>query len=771
MGNKRPGEVLIFTKHAVLDAEGKVIVRDAEVKGDVAGHDFHGNRYTGGIGGSIHDAQERFKALKAQWAITNNDLLKLVNTPMSPEAVAKLAELRAINVEMAQLQADPGGPQGMGFPGGARDVVIIGAGPGGLSAAINAKADGLDTLVVDGAGHPGGQSAFSSRIENYPGFPAGVTGAQLASSMYDQATRLGADTQFGVRVTGITQDPATGMKTVALSDGTTVDARTVILAGGVTQRTLDFPGADSSSVIYGDGAKVAQMCVGGEAVIIGGSNGAAQAALGAAESADHVTVFARTDLSGMSDYQIEALKSNPKIDVIQHEEVASYDEATGQVFAKDGYALSDVKAIGVFAGGPPDTSWLPSDIQLVKGSVAVNGDLQTSMPGVFAVGDVRDGAPHRVLGAAADGQVAEKNVWNYLDAQRQKKSAPARGSATGMVAFIDKMYHLDVASPYSLQIGEGESDRKAARLAELKAQILAEMKGDVAHHPFHGNRFTGGIGGIDGPPNVGHFGDAVHQAIVSHKITNEPEAYGYLNSPAAAALTVDERERLLQQARSYASLREYQGNESGITNGYLRGEVTKDAYPNADKEFWQGLQDRVANIDAAMSPSPTDRTVYRAMGELGAEKLLGTEDNTANMQAADLEAKLNQLAGSSIVDNGYVSTSLDKEVAGAKTNMVPILFEINEPKGTPEVSFPDHPGLGDDARYAYEKEVLLEHGQRYRIDGWRVAPATEFGTQYPTHIIHLTAAGPAATAKAAEKPTVTEHDRFVWDDGFDIIPA
>ena len=289
------------------------------------------------------------------------------------------------------------------------------------------------------------------------------------------------------------------------------------------------------------------------------------------------------------------------------------------------------------------------------------------------------------------------------------------------------------------------------------------VKGDVAGHEFHGNRFTGGIGG---------HGDAVHQAIVAHKITNEPEAYGYLNSPAAAALTIDERERLLQQARSYASLREYQGNESGITNGYLRGEVTKDSYPKADDEFWHELQDRVANIDAAMSPSLADKTVYRAMGELGAEKLLGTEDNTANMLNADLEAKLNQLTGGSIVDNGYVSTSMDKEVAGAKTNLVPILFEISEPKGTNEVSFPDHPGLGDDARFAYEKEVLLGHGQSYHIDGWRVAPVSEFGTQYPTHIIHLTVSGPAATVKSLEKPTVTEHDRFVWDDGFEVhLPA
>ena len=126
--------------------------------------------------GLVKGDVEKFHALKGQWAQVNNELLAHVDDPDGPEARAKLDQLESIVKQMHGLHADPGGPGGIGLPGGPRDVTIIGAGPGGLSASINGAAEGLDTLVVEAKVVAGGQAKFSSRIENFPGFPVGVTG-------------------------------------------------------------------------------------------------------------------------------------------------------------------------------------------------------------------------------------------------------------------------------------------------------------------------------------------------------------------------------------------------------------------------------------------------------------------------------------------------------------------------------------------------------------------------------------------------------------------
>ena len=119
---------------------------------------------------------------------------------------AAIDKLESIVHEMHGLRADPGGPAGIGLPGGPRDVIIVGAGPGGLAASINGAAEGLDTLVVEANVVAGGQAKFSSRIENFPGFPIGVTGERLTQNMYEQAQRLGAEAKLGIRVTGMTYD-------------------------------------------------------------------------------------------------------------------------------------------------------------------------------------------------------------------------------------------------------------------------------------------------------------------------------------------------------------------------------------------------------------------------------------------------------------------------------------------------------------------------------------------------------------------------------------
>lgn len=367
-----------------------------------------------GLGDPHNFAMDRlsFNALKIRWAQVNNDLLTQLDYPDSPEAQEKLNELKRIVKEMYRLDADPGGIEGIGFPGGARDIAIVGAGPGGLASAVMGGTDGLDTLVLDANLQPGGQSKFSSRIENFPGFPVGVSGNTLATQMAQQAERVGAESQFGVRVTSLTYDPVTRLKTLTLSDGRSVTARAVILAGGVEIKTMDFPGSDSPSVIYQDSQRLSKLGAGKSVVVVGGSNGAAQAALGAAQSASQVTVISRSPIAkGMSDYQVNALRTNTKIRVIEGDEVQSL--FNNKLITTKGQSL-DANAVGLFVGGGPNVKWLPSSIALKDGKIAVNTDLESSMPGVFAVGDTRHGSIGRIGGAVGDGQIAERNAYRFI---------------------------------------------------------------------------------------------------------------------------------------------------------------------------------------------------------------------------------------------------------------------------------------------------------------------------------------------------------------------
>ena len=182
--------------------------------------------------------------------------------------------MEGIVKEISHLHADPGTAAGIGLPGGPRDVTIVGAGPGGWPLASTARTEGLDTLVIEANAIAGGQAKFSSRIENFGGFPIGVTGERLTQNMFEQAQRLGAETKLGTRVTSMTYDENTGLKHLTLSNGEHIDSRTVILAGGVEFRRMAFPGSEGPGVIIGDGKALAKAGAGGMVAVIGGSNGA-----------------------------------------------------------------------------------------------------------------------------------------------------------------------------------------------------------------------------------------------------------------------------------------------------------------------------------------------------------------------------------------------------------------------------------------------------------------------------------------------------------------
>jgi thioredoxin reductase len=421
-----------------------------------------------GSGGST----PRFDHLKAQWAKTNNKLLNYLDKPNSPEAKSLMRKMREISKEMHRVKLGPGSQDGINVPGGPRDMVVVGAGPGGLSTAIMGATDGLDTLFIDAQTQVGGQAKFSSRIENYPGFPVGTSGKQLAQNMHEQATRLGAEAKLGVRVVGLTYDPESGLKTLALSNGEQITARSVVLAGGVEFKKLEFPGSDSKNIVYANGEMLAKLTGNGTAVVLGGSNGAAQAALGVARTASQVYVISRSPIEkGMSDYQVSALKNHQKITVIENDEIAKMwqDEHGHKVETKNGRVVP-AKAVGVFIGGAPNTEWLPKEIQRDRGKIVVNGDLETHVPGVFAIGDSRVGSIGRIGAAVGDGQMAERNVFQYFD-RVKKKSSDVKGAATKrrpkmshaeFDALIDQAFDLDEKNPYLSQMVESKPKKLRA---------------------------------------------------------------------------------------------------------------------------------------------------------------------------------------------------------------------------------------------------------------------------------------------------------------------
>jgi thioredoxin reductase (NADPH) len=316
------------------------------------------------------------------------------------------------------------------------DLVVVGAGPAGMAAAVYGASEGLATLVVERTAM-GGQAGTSSRIRNYLGFPRGVSGRDLAARAFAQAWMLGAEFLFINGVTALAPDA--GRTRVGLSDGTTISARSVVLATGVTYRRLGHPQLEAlvgAGVYYGSAVSEAPALRGAEVYIVGAGNSAGQAAVYLARFAGRVTLVVRGDTLGtsMSDYLIREIDAVPNITVTLHTEVV---DGWGSV-RLEGLVLQDrgteqrraVPATGLFVmiGAVPDTAWLPGLIGLDDHGFVLTGrspeghtelgaavlSLQTSMPGVFAAGDVRSGSVKRVAAAVGEGATAISQVHRYV---------------------------------------------------------------------------------------------------------------------------------------------------------------------------------------------------------------------------------------------------------------------------------------------------------------------------------------------------------------------
>ncbi len=327
-------------------------------------------------------------------------------------------------------------------PSQLRDVVIIGAGPSGLAAAVYAASEGLDVLVLESSS-PGGQAGSSSKIENYLGFPTGISGQELAARAYNQAQKFGAQ----VLIAKGAQRMACARKPYAIEidDGSRVPARTVIIATGAEYRKPSLPNLsqfEGAGVYYGATYMEAQLCVGEEVVVIGGGNSAGQAAVFLAQTARRVHMLVRSDglADSMSRYLIRRIEGNPSILLRTHTEVVGLegsnhlervrwrDDQTGNI------ETHDIRHVFVMTGAAPSTQWINGCIALdAKGFVKTGPDLskedlaaaewplarapyllETSLPGVFAVGDVRGGNIKRVASAVGEGSIAVAFVHQVL---------------------------------------------------------------------------------------------------------------------------------------------------------------------------------------------------------------------------------------------------------------------------------------------------------------------------------------------------------------------
>jgi len=318
------------------------------------------------------------------------------------------------------------------------DLVIVGAGPAGLAAGVYAASEGLKALLIEPEA-PGGQAGSSSRIENYLGFPSGLSGADLARRAYAQASR------FGVEF--LTQK-ATSIRTEAnyhfirLADGREVSCHVALIAVGVNYRKLNIPGLDQftgAGVYYGAAQTEAISCRDEEVYVVGGANSAGQAAMHFSKYARKVTMLVRSSLEkSMSKYLIDQIAGTSNIEVLTGAEVQEV-QGNGhleciKVRNKQGEMVCSASSLFIFIGAAPQTDWLPDTVMRDPNGFILSGPdlqiegkmpkiwkedrppylLETSTPGIFAVGDVRHGSVKRVASAVGEGSISVQFMHQYL---------------------------------------------------------------------------------------------------------------------------------------------------------------------------------------------------------------------------------------------------------------------------------------------------------------------------------------------------------------------
>ena len=319
------------------------------------------------------------------------------------------------------------------------DMVIVGAGPAGLAAAVYAASEGLSTLALDRHA-PGGQAGTSTRIENYLGFPTGISGDELTSRALLQAQKFGALLTSPAEVVELNLEGA--VPVVILRDGHHVEARSVLISTGAAYRALDVPGRaqyDGLGVYYAATHMEMITCHGRDVVVVGGGNSAGQAVMFLSEHSRRVFVLLRGgDLyKSMSSYLADRILATDNVEVLLHTEIQRMEgstrlESIDIVDNRNGDARTiETPAVFTFIGAAPRTHWLPPEVAVDEkgfvqtGQGAADGGripalLETSVPGIYAAGDVRAGSTKRVASAVGEGAMVVKLVHEHLAAQAEE---------------------------------------------------------------------------------------------------------------------------------------------------------------------------------------------------------------------------------------------------------------------------------------------------------------------------------------------------------------
>jgi thioredoxin reductase (NADPH) len=310
------------------------------------------------------------------------------------------------------------------------DVAIVGAGPAGLAAAVYAASEGLSTVVIEGNA-PGGQAGTSSKIENYLGFPTGISGAQLASRGHLQALKFGV--RFAISREVVSTAQVGGKHRLLLSSGLAVSARSVVIASGARYRRLDvsnYEAFDNRGLFYAATAMEAMLCRDSEIVVVGGGNSAGQASIFLSSVARHVHHIVRGPslVTSMSQYLISRIERSPRITLHTHSEIVGLEgrghlEFVTWMNRESGEAVrKPISSVFVMIGAEPNSGWVYGTVKLdEKGFVITGGpwgfeatSFATSIPGIYAVGDIRADSVKRVASAVGEGSVVISNIHRYL---------------------------------------------------------------------------------------------------------------------------------------------------------------------------------------------------------------------------------------------------------------------------------------------------------------------------------------------------------------------
>jgi thioredoxin reductase (NADPH) len=346
------------------------------------------------------------------------------------------------------------------------DVTVVGAGPSGLAAAVYAASEGLSTFVVEGNA-PGGQAGTSSKIENYLGFPTGISGQRLAHRAHVQALKFGV--RIGVPRKAIAIARTDGVHELTLEDGCIVRSRAIVIATGAQYRKLsveNFEKFENQGLYYAATAMEGLLCGGNEIVVVGGGNSAGQAAVFLSSLAAHVHLLVRTDslVSTMSQYLISRIESSSRITLHAETEIVRLDGESKLEFvtwtnARNGSKTTRrIAGVFVMIGAEPNTGWLYGTLRLDRKGFIVTGGREafestpyaTNVPGIYAVGDVRSESIKRVASAVGEGSVVISDIHRYLIASRDIVSAEPSST---LVA--SQLAGTAASTAYSVGMGSG----------------------------------------------------------------------------------------------------------------------------------------------------------------------------------------------------------------------------------------------------------------------------------------------------------------------------